>query len=84
MSSPSYYSLNRAPVFAASKVSRGQLGEGLHQEWMNDLVRVCNTTVMFIGTIGSGPHEVDIAGLNIKTSVAATNANAHFFGSNDP
>ena len=29
--------------FASSKVNRGQLGEGLRQEWMNDLVRVCNT-----------------------------------------
>ena len=35
----------------------------------------CNTKVMFICTIGSGPCEVDIAGLNIKTSIAATNAN---------
>ena len=61
--------------FASSKVNRGQLGEGLRQEWMNDLVRVCNTKVMFICTIGSGPCEVDIAALNIKTSIAATNAN---------
>ena len=61
--------------FASSKVNRGQLGEGLHQEWMNDLVRVCNTKVMFICTIGSGPCEVDIAALNIKTSIAATTAN---------
>ena len=29
--------------FASSKANRGQLGEGLHQEWMNDLVCVCNT-----------------------------------------
>ena len=61
--------------FASSKVNRGQLGEGLRQEWMNDLVRVCNTKVMFICTIGSGPCEVDIAALNIKASIAATNAN---------
>ena len=51
------------------------MGEGLRQEWMRGLVRVCNTTVMFICTIGSGPCEVDIAALNIKTSIAATNAN---------
>ncbi len=42
---------------------------------MNDLVCVRSTNVMFICTIGSGPCEVDIAGLNIKTSIAATNAN---------
>ena len=42
---------------------------------MNDLVRVCNTKVMFICTIGSGPCEVDITGLDIKTSILATNAN---------
>ena len=29
--------------FAASKVNQGQLVEGLRQEWMNDLVRACNT-----------------------------------------
>ena len=61
--------------FASSKVNRGQLGEGLHQEWMNDLVRAFNAKVMFICTIGSGPCEVDIAALNIKTSIAATNGN---------
>ena len=48
---------------------------GFHQEWMNDLVRMRDTKVMFICTIGSGPCEVDLAGLNIKASIAATNAN---------
>ena len=57
--------------FCSFKVNRGQLGEGLRQEWMNDLVRVCNTKVMFIWTIGSGPCEVDLVGLNIKTCVEA-------------
>jgi len=61
--------------FASSKFNRGQLGERLRQEWMNDLVRVCSTKVMFSCTIGSGPCEVDITGLNIKPSIAATNAN---------
>ena len=60
--------------FVAPKVNRGQLGEGLHQSWMNDLVRVCNTKVMLTCTIGFGPCKVDIAGLNIKASIAATNA----------
>ena len=32
--------------FAASKVNRGQLGEGFHQEWMNGSVRMCNKKVM--------------------------------------
>ena len=63
--------------FASSKVTRGQLGEGLRQEWMKDLVRVCNTKVMFLCTIGSGPCEVNLAGLNIKTSVEATHANVN-------
>ena len=61
--------------FASSKVNRGQLGEGLRQEWMKDLVRVRNTKVMFLCTSGSGLCEVDLAGLNIKTCVEATNAN---------
>ena len=60
--------------FSSSEVNRGQLGEGLHHEWMNDLVHVCNIQVMFICAIGAGPCEVHIAGLNIKTSIAATNA----------
>ena len=47
----------------------------MHQEWMNDLVRVCNAKVMFICTIGSGPCEVDVAALNIKASIPARNEN---------
>ena len=61
--------------FAASKISRGQLGEGLHEEWMKDLIRTCNTKVLYICTYGSGPCEVDVAALHVKTSVEAANAN---------
>jgi hypothetical protein len=61
--------------FASPKVIRGQLGEGLRQDWIKDLVCVRSTKVEFICTIGSGPCKVDIAGLNIKTSIVTTNAN---------
>ena len=61
--------------FASSKVSRGQLGDGLHQEWMKDLVRVCNAKLMYICVYGSASGEIEVASLNVKTSVEATNAN---------
>ena len=32
---------NQGQRFAASKVSRGQLGSGLHQVWMKDLAVAC-------------------------------------------
>ena len=49
--------------FATSKVSRGQLGEGIHQVWIKDLVRVGNTKIFFICTSAFGPVEVEAARL---------------------
>ena len=61
--------------FAASKVSRGQLGEPLHECWMKDLVKTCNTKVLYICSFGSGSAEIEAAALNVKISPEAASQN---------
>ena len=52
--------------YAASKVSRGQLGEPLHECWLKDMVKSCGTKVLLVNTFASGSHEIEAAAIKGK------------------
>ena len=73
------------PRFAAAKLTRSQLGTGLHQAWITDLIKTCDTKVLSVCTFASGSAEVEVAALGAKISVEAANHNVKVFSwSHDP
>ena len=62
----------RCQRFAASKVSRSQLGSGLHETWIRDLLKTCTTKALYICDFAHGTGEVAKAAITSKVSVEAT------------
>ena len=58
--------------FAASKISRCQLGVELHKEWLKDLVKTCGKKCMLVNDFHHGSAEVLKACLDVKISDEAT------------
>ena len=71
--------------FAASKVSRCQLGVELHKEWVKDLVKTCGKKCMLVNDFHHGSAEVMKACLDVKVSEEATAQGVRLCGwSHDP
>ena len=58
--------------FAASKVSRCQLGVELHKEWLKDMVKTCGKKCLLINDFHHGSAEVMKACMDVKVSDEAT------------
>ena len=56
--------------FASSKVSRGQVGAGLHEEWLKDMAQACGKTSLQVADFCAGSAEVGEAIINVKASDA--------------
>ena len=61
--------------FAASKVSRAQLGTAIHEVWMKDILTTCGVKCMTVNDYAHGSGEVQAAAVNCKVSAEATAAN---------
>ena len=58
--------------YAANKVSRAQLGTGLHEVWINDLIRHCGTKALYICDFAHGAGEVMKAAAKCKVGEPAS------------
>jgi hypothetical protein len=58
--------------FASSKVSRAQLGSGLHELWLKDIIKACGTKAIYVCDFAHGSAELQKAVLAAKVSVEAT------------
>ena len=58
--------------YAVNKVARAQLGTGLHQVWMNDIIKHCGAKALFVCDCAHGVGEVMKAAVNCKVAEAAT------------
>ena len=55
-----------------NKIARGQLGTGLHQVWMKDIIKHCGAKALFVCDFAHGVGEVMKAAVNCKVVEAAT------------
>ena len=60
--------------YEANKISRGQLGVGLHETWIRDIAKSCGTKALYICDFAHGVGEVARAAVTSKASVEATDA----------
>ncbi len=69
----------------STKVTRGELGTGLHAHWLRDLVKTCNRRVLLINDFIMGSGEVALAAVGAKASMEATSNDVRvcYFG-HDP
>ena len=58
--------------FAASKISRQQVGVGLHETWLKDIMATCGKKCVYVVNLAHGPGEVGEAVISSKVSVEAT------------
>ena len=58
--------------YDVNKIARAQLGVGLHMDWINDIIRHCGATALYICDFAHGVGEVITAGINCKVGEAAT------------
>ena len=56
-----------------NKIARGQLGTGLHEVWMKDIISHCGAKAVFFCDFAHGVGEVMKAAINCKVAEAATN-----------
>ena len=61
--------------YASNKVSRAQLGIGLHEVWINDLIRHCGTKALYICDFAHGAGEVMKAAAKCKVGEPASTSN---------
>ncbi len=68
-----------------TKVTRGELGTGLHAHWLRDLVNNCKHKVLLINDFIMGTGEVALAAVGAKASMEATSNDVRvcYFG-HDP
>ena len=45
---------DRGPRYAVNKNARAQLGTGLHQVWMNDIIKHCGAKALFVCDFAQG------------------------------
>ena len=67
-------STTASPRYAANKITRAQLGVGLHDVWIRDFIKHCGTKCLFVCDMMHGPGEVMKAAINAKVSEEATAA----------
>ena len=58
--------------YASNKASRAQLGTGLHEVWINDVIQHCGTKALLVCDFAHGVGEVMKAAVNCKVVEAAT------------
>ena len=58
--------------FAASKVARGQLGPGLHDMWLKDVISTCGDKCVYANHLIHGGGEIGDAAISVNVSVEAT------------
>ena len=58
--------------YALNKIARGQLGTGLHQVWMQDIIKHCGAKALFVCDFAHGVGEIMKAAINCKVAEAAT------------
>ena len=58
--------------YAINKVARAQLGTGLHQVWMNDIIKHCGAKALLVCDFAHGVGEIMTAAVNSKVAEAAT------------
>ncbi len=61
--------------FAASKVARAQIGPGLHEVWLKDIIKTCGTKAVYVCDFAQGSAELQKAVVACKVSVEATSNN---------
>ena len=61
--------------FAASKVSRGQMGIPAHEIWMKDIITHCGMKAVMFCDYAHGSSEIQCAAINCKVSPEAIAAN---------
>ena len=61
--------------FAASKVSRGQMGITTHEMWMKDVITNCGVKAVMFCDYAHGSSEIQCAAINCKVSQEAVAAN---------
>ena len=61
--------------YSTSKIARGQLGSGLHQVWMTDIIKHCGSKVLFVCDFAHGVGEVMKAAIDCKVTEEATTNN---------
>ena len=61
--------------FAASKIARGQVGSGLHEMWLKDIISTCGKKCLYINNLIHGSGEIGDATISAKISVEATGNN---------
>ena len=72
MLDPSIYAAVGAGVrYASNKVARAQLGTGLHQVWMKDIINHYGAKALFVCEFAHGVGEVMKAAVNCKVVEAA-------------
>ena len=60
-----------AARYDVNKVTRAQLGVGLHQVWINDFIRHCGARALYVCEFAHGVGEVMTAAINWKVGEAA-------------
>ena len=58
--------------YALNKVARAQLGTGLHQVWIQDIIKHCGAKALFVCDFAHGVGEIMKAAVNCKVAEAAT------------
>ena len=58
--------------YVLNKVARAQLGTGLYQVWMKDIIKHCGAKALFVCDFAHGVGEVMKAAVNCKVAEAAT------------
>ena len=60
--------------YAANKITRAQLGCGLHDVWIRDFIKSCGVKCFYLCDMSHGPGEIMKAAINAKISEEATSA----------
>lgn len=60
--------------YVGSRISKGQLGVGLHEVWLRDIVKACGTKVLYVCDFAHGAGEVAKAVISTKVSGEAAAA----------
>ena len=60
--------------YTANKITRAQLGAGLHDVWIRDLCKTCGVQCLFVNDMMHGPGEVMKAAIVAKVSEEANSS----------
>ena len=60
--------------FATNKITRAQLGGGLHDMWIRDFIKTCGTKSLYLCDFSHGGGEIVRSAVNAKVSEEATSS----------